>query len=289
MLMQHIVNAVLLGGIYASIGVGFSLVYGVLNIINLTHGALVMLGGYATYWLFVLYGIDPFLSVPLTSALFFGIGLLLQWSVINRILHRGIFMVMIATYGIAMIFSNMAHYFWTGSYRSVKPAYAGMGFELLGAVIPYSRLGILAMALLLTTALYLFMNQSRIGMAIQAVSLNQEAARLTGVKIDRIYAIAYGISAALAGAAGSLVVSVYAISPAMEISFLAKAFVVAVLGGLGNMAGAMIGGFILSGAETAGVAIFGSTYQNLTAFTIFLIVLVFRPYGLMGRRFFAEI
>ena len=286
---QNLINALLLGGIYALIGVGFSLIYGVMNIINLAHGAFIMLAAYVTFWLFTLYGIDPFASILVTMLIFFVIGFLIQKYVINLIIKSSALMTMILTYGFELLAVNVALYLWNADYRAVTPSYSGLGLNLNGIIIPYIKLGIFITAALLTILLYIFMHRTRTGNAIQATSLNKDAARLVGVDIGHIYAVTYGISAALAAAAGSLIAAVYTISPSMEGPFLGKAFVIAVLGGLGNISGAIIGGIVLALAETFGVVVFGAAYQQIVGYVLFLLVLIFRPHGLVGKRFFSEI
>ncbi|MBI2874199.1 MAG: branched-chain amino acid ABC transporter permease [Firmicutes bacterium] len=286
---QYAVNILFLAGIYGCVGLGFSLVYGVMNIINLAHGSLIMMGAYTTFWLFTSYGIDPFLSIPLSAVLFFMIGYFIQGAIINRVMKTGIFMIMILTYGIEIILVNLALYLWKANYRSVAPAYSGNILELGSITIPYLKLAILAATVLITVCVYLFINKTKTGMAIQATSLNRYSAQLVGIDIHRIYNITYGVSTALAATAGALIASVYPIFPSMEGPFLGKAFVIAVLGGLGNMAGALVGGLGLAVAETVGSLVFGASYQNVTAFAVFVIILVLRPYGLVGKRFFAEI
>ncbi|MCL5264246.1 MAG: branched-chain amino acid ABC transporter permease [Chloroflexi bacterium] len=288
-MLQQLVNALLLGGIYALVGVGFSLIYGVMNIINLAHGALIMLAAYTTFWVFQLYGVDPFASIVISMALFFVIGFILQKYIVNRVVGQNVLMTMVLTYGFELIAVNFALYFWHADYRAVNPTYAGTGLEIGDVVVPYIKLGILTVAIVLTSLLYLFMTRTKIGNAIQATSLNKDAAQLVGIDIQYIYSFTYGLSAALAAAAGTLIAIVYTVTPSMEGGFLGKAFVIAILGGLGNSLGAIVGGVVLALAETFGVVVFGAAYQQIVGYVIFLLVLIVRPCGLVGRRFFSEL
>ncbi len=286
---QVLVNGLLLGGLYAAVGVGFSLVWGVMNVINITHGSFLMLGAYTSYWLFRLYHVDPFLSLPVVMLLMFGLGYLLQKYIVNAVVKTGVFMTLIITYGMNLFFVNLALLLWKGDYRSVTPAYAGTGFQVGGIIIPYIRLVAAVLALVLTLLLQLFLSRTRVGNAILATALNKNAAQLVGIPIGRIYAITYGIGAALAGAAGALMSAVYVITPFMGEPFIGRAFVVACLGGLGTATGAVLGGMVLGLAETIGAAIIGPSYQEAISFIVLVLILILRPEGIIGRRFFAEV
>jgi branched-chain amino acid transport system permease protein len=289
MIFQELLNALLIGGIYASIGIGFSLVYGVMNLLNLVHGGVIMLAGYVTYWMFTSLGIDPFLSVPLTMVLFFGIGFLLQWYLINRIVTASVFMSLILTYGIDLILVNVVLLVWKTDLLTVNPAYAGASWSVAGVVVSKIRVAIFLLSILLTVLMYLFLDRTRTGNAIKAAALDKDAAQLVGVDTLKIYAITYGVSSALAAASGSMLATIYTLTPNVNGLYLSKAFVVAILGGLGNITGAVVGGLVLAFAESFGVVVLGPSYQEVIGFTIFLLVLIFRPYGLVGRRFYAEI
>lgn len=289
MIAQELLNALLIGGIYASIGVGFSLVYGVMNLLNLVHGGIIMLAGYLTFAMFTSWRIDPFLSVPLTMAFFFVFGYLLQKWVINRIVTANVFMSMILTYGIDLVIVNIVLLIWRGDFLGANPSYAGASWAVGGLVIAKVRVGIFLLSVALTVLTHVFLDYTKTGNAIKAASLDKDAAQLVGVDTMKIYAVTYGVSSALAAASGSMLATLYTLTPTIGGIYLSKAFVVAILGGLGNITGAVVGGLVLSFAESAGVLVLGPSYQEVIGFTIFLLVLVFRPYGLVGRRFYAEI
>jgi branched-chain amino acid transport system permease protein len=286
---QVLVNGLLLGGIYAAVGLGFSLTWGVLNIINIAHGAMVMLGAYVTFFLFSTLGVDPFLSIPVSMALLFSLGYVLQRFLINRVIPHGVFMTLVLTFGISLFLIDMALFAFSGDYRSVTPTYAGVGLNLGGVTLPYQRLGVLAVSLFLVFALHLFLGRSKLGRAIRATALNRQSAQLVGVDVFQIYAITFGIGAALAGAAGSLLSTTITITPVMGNTFIGKAFVVATLGGLGTVQGALIGGLLLGLAESLGASLVGPSYQQAIGYAILVAVLVLRPEGIMGKQFFAEV
>lgn len=286
---QVLINGLLLGGIYAAVGVGFSLTWGVLNIINIAHGAMVMLGAYVTFFLFSAFGVDPFLSIPISMLLLFLLGYLLQRFLINRVIQYGVFMTLVLTFGISLFLIDMALFAFSGDYRSVTPAYAGEGLNLGGVILPYQRVGVFVVSMLLVLALNFFLGTSKLGRAIRATALNRQSAQLVGVNIFQIYAITFGIGAAMAGAAGSLLSTTITITPVLGNVFIGKAFVVATLGGLGTVQGALIGGLLLGLAESFGASLIGPSYQQAIGFGILVAVLILRPEGIMGKQFFAEV
>lgn len=286
MLLQSIINGLLLGGMYAAVGVGFSLVWGVMNTVNLSHGAMIMLGAYATYWLSQWLGVNPLLFVPVAMVVTFILGYFLQKYVINLTMKSGTNMTLILTHGFNLFLINMAYLLWKGDYRSIQSTYAGQGLELAGTIIPYPRLIVFVVAIVVTFFLQLFLSKTRTGNAIRATSLNKDAAQLVGVNISWIYTITFAIGCGLAGVAGSLMSTNFVVTPTFGSPFIGKAFAVAVLGGLGTVSGAVLGGLVLGLAETLGALAFGPSFQTAIAFGILVLVLVIRPQGLMGKKFF---
>ena len=280
---QILVNSLLLGGIYACMAVGFSLVWGVMNILNVLHGTFLMLGGYVTFWLFSLYGVDPFLSIPVSAALMFVLGYGVQRGLINHIVRAPMFMSLILTFGLQLLVVRLAIYYWTGDFRSVQPSYASFSLNLGGVVIPFIRLSLFGMGLVLTGILFWFMGKTRTGRAIRATRMDIDSAQLMGVNIGRIYAVTYGLGAAVAATAGSLVSVGFSISPVSDVEFLSKSFVICTIGGLGNITGALAGGLILGLAENFGALYFGPGLQNAIGFMFLILVLIVRPTGLLGK------
>jgi len=286
MLLQAIVNGILFGSVYATIGIGFSLVWGVMNIINVAHGSFIMIGAYLSYTLYAAWGLDPFLCIPLVMAVLFVLAYAIQKFVLNRVVRGSVFITLTFTFGLQILIANVCLLIWSADYRSVKLPYSSAGLQLGGLVIPLVRLGILAAALILTGLFYVFMRRTKTGIAITATALNFEGARTVGIDVFNIYAITFGVSAALAGAAGCMISPIMSITPCSGGPLVAKAFVIAILGGLGNTAGALIGGLALGLVETVGTAFIPSSFQELLGFTVLVLVLVFRPQGLLGKRFY---
>ena len=289
MIYQIILNGFLLGGLFAIVAMGFSIVWGVMNLVNLAHGAFIMLGAYITFWLFELWGIDPFLSIPICMAILFCIGYLIQRNIINLVIRAQVFMILILTFGLEILIMNLSTVAWTGNYRSVTTHYSGANIEIGPIVIPSVRLAIFLIALIITAGLYFFISKTKTGNAIKATSLDKEAAQLVGVNIGKMYAITFGIGGALAGAAGSLLAIISAISPYMGGPYTLKAFVICVLGGLGSIIGLVIGGIILGMAESVGTVLLGPGYADAISFAILVIILAIRPEGILGKKFFAEV
>ena len=284
MLTQVIINGLLKGGLYALMAMGMSLIWGVMNIINIAHGSFIMLGAYTTYWIFVKLGIDPFVSLPLSMALIFLLGWLVQKYLVNLVVQADIFITLLLTFGIELLIDNLALLFWTADVRKVDVSYGAANFTLFGATVPVVRLAAFFLALIISAILFYLMNRTRLGRAIRATSQELEAAELAGVKVGNIYAITFGIGTALAAAAGTLWSILFPISPGMGGILTLKSFVVTIIGGLGTMLGPLIGGLILGVVEALGTNWFGSTYENLISFSIFLLVIIFMPKGILGGR-----
>jgi len=281
--LQNTINGLLIGGTYATVAVGFSLVWGILNVINIAHGSLVMLGAYVTYWLFTLYHVDPLLSLPFTGALLFALGYPLQRVVINQVVRASFFITFLLTFGLELLIANLALAAWTADFRSVTTSYSGWSVALGPIALPAVRILSLGIALLTAAALHLVMTRTRLGGAIRATASDQEAARLMGIPIAHVYALTFAIAAATAGIAGGLISLSFPIFPAMGVGYTLIAFVTCVLGGLGSVPGALLGGLILGLLQTYAGWWLGPNFNNIVAFGALLLVLIVRPAGLLGR------
>ncbi len=288
MLAQTIVNGLLLGGIYGLATIGFSMVWGVMGVINLAHGAYIMIGAYVAYVAFERFGIDPFLSIPLAMGVLFILGYALQRLIINRILKTGLLLSLALTFGIDLILIDLSVLLFSSDLRSVKTSYASSAIEVGPVLIPTVRLAVCGLALLLAWGFHEFLARTRAGQAILATALDRETARLMGINPTTVYALTAGAGAALAGAAGSLSSMLFPISPQLGNSFIGAVFVVTVLGGIGSLGGAILAGFIYGLIQAFASAYFGVNTQAIVAFAFFLGVLVLRPQGLFGKRFFGE-
>jgi len=279
--LQTFINGLVLGGLYACIAVGFSLVWGVLNVINMLHGSFIVLGAYLAFFAHAALGIHPFVAVPLVGALMFAGGYALQRGVINRVIDEPVLITLVLTFGLDMILYNAMVLGFTATPRRIA---FDMGVLSLGPVImPVDRLAAMALAVALTGLLYYLLRSSRIGRAIVAVRMDREAAALMGIRVAHIYAVTFGIGAFMAGAAGCLIAIVYPFSPTMTGLFLGKAFVVCVVGGLGSVPGALVGGLVLGLVESYAGAWLGPQHAITAGFVLMLLLLLTRPTGLLGK------
>jgi branched-chain amino acid transport system permease protein len=284
LIAQIIVNGLVLGGLYACIASGFSLVWGVLNIINILHGSFIIIGSYVAYFAYSYLGIHPFLSVTIAAVVLFVFGYLIQAGIINRVVAAPVLTTLTLTFGLELLVNNSLLAAFKGDYRKVILENPLGVLDMGGVIVPLDRLATMVLALLLTGLLYWVLNASRIGRAIVAVRMDREAAALMGVKVKQIYAITFGLGAVMAGVAGSVMSVIFPISPLNNILYLGKAFVICVLGGLGSVPGALIGGLVLGMIESFGGLIFGPEHAMTLAFSLMILLLIFRPTGIIGKR-----
>lgn len=280
--MQFIWDGLLIGGIYTSFAVGFSLIFGVIRVINIVHGDFIMLGAFITYWLFNLFGIDPFVTLPISFCILFVLGYLIQKTVINRIVDVEI-MTLLLTFGLSLIIANTALAVWKPDYRMVSPAYAASNFEFLGLTISFVRLVTFMIAIVTVFLLWLFLERTDLGRAIRATAQNRERAALLGINIDQVYALTYAIGAGLAGIAGSLLSMSFVIFPAMGGEYLLLSFSIVVLGGMGYIPGALFGGLFLGVLTSLFTRYFSAGLMYVLIFILIYLILVVRPVGLFGK------
>ncbi len=281
--LQSLVNGLLLGGIYASCSAGFSLAFGVMGVVNLSHGDFVMLGAFLTYWLSLLAGLDPFLTLPFVLISLFFLGFFLQRLAINRLVGTPPIMSYLLTFGFHLVLTNLALRVWTADYRTVKTSYSGMNLNLLGVVLPYSRLATFALAMVVILGLYLFIYRTEMGRAIRATAQDREMARLMGVKIFRIYTFTFALAAGITGLAGSLISNTFVIYPLMGLPFTITAFCVVVLGGMGYIPGTLWGGMILGVFESLTTTYLTAGISLALSFFLLLLILIIRPAGIFGK------
>jgi len=278
--LQTLVNGIVLGALYACLAVGFSLVWGVLNIINMLHGSLIVFGGYLTFFAWHSYGIHPLLALPAVALLMYAIGYVTQLLMINRVIDQPVLTTLTLTFGLDLILYNFMTVYYTATPRRVTLDLGAL--DLFGIAVPVDRLFGMALALALTGLLYLMMRRSRIGRAIVAVRMDSAAAALMGIKVDRIYAITFGIGALMAGATGAIFAMVYPVTTNLSGTYLGKAFVVCVIGGLGSVPGALAGGLVLGVVESFAGQFFGPQHALTVGFLMMLIILMVKPTGLTG-------
>jgi branched-chain amino acid transport system permease protein len=280
--LQVIVNGLTLGALYACLAVGFSLVWGVLNVINMMHGSMIILGGYLTFFAWTHLGVSPLVAILPVAAVLFVLGWVLQMTMINRLVSQPVLTTLTVTFGLDLILYNAMNLYFDATPRRVT---LDLGTVVMGPVVlAWDRVLVFALALALTLTLYIVMRTSRSGRAIVAVRMDRDAAALMGIRINRVYAMTFAIGAGLAGACGALMAMVFPITTNLSGLLLGKAFVVCVIGGLGSVPGALVGGLALGLIESFSGHWFGPQNALIIGFVLMLVLLMTRPTGLLGRK-----
>ena len=280
--LQSMLSGILVGGVYALIGIGLTIIFGVMRVINFAHGDLLMIGMYMTYFLFALFHIDPFVSIVVTIPMMFLFGAFLQKVFINRVLGALPQNQILLTIGMGLVMSNAVMLAFTSDYKILSTTYSSSSFNLLSISVSTPLLISFAITIIITVILYWFLYRTDTGQAIRATAQDRAAAQLMGINVKRMSIIAFGLGAALAGTAGALISPTYYIFPQVGSVFTLKAFVITVLGGMGSIVGATLGGVLIGIAESVGGVYFGSGWKDVIVFIVFLLVLLFKPSGLLG-------
>lgn len=283
LLVQVLINGILLGGFYAIMAFGLALVWGVLNIVNLAHGAFIMLGAYLSWYLYNYAGIDPFLGLPLCAVIMFALGYGVQRGLLNLVVRAPMFNTLLITFGIEVVITYLAQLAFSADFRTINPPYAGDNISLGSIVIPDVQLFVFGAAIVLTLAMWVFLLRTKLGRAIRATAQNLVAARLYGVEPRHLYAVTFGIGIGLAGTAGALYGVISQVNPYIGASLTAKSFAVSIIGGLENPLGVIVGGLALGLIESLAVLYVGATFGDVATFGVLVLVLIVRPTGLLGR------
>ena len=281
--LQTLVAGVLIGGIYALIGIGMTLIMGVMGIINLAHGQLMMVAMYVTFVLHAYLKIDPYLSLLVAMPALFLLGIFLQKTLLNPLMEVDAIIPenqVLMTVGMGMVLAEIARFIFSSDYKSVTTSYSGSTFFLGKISFSWPMTIAFGFAVLLTIGLFLFLLKTDLGRSIRATAQDKEAATLMGVNSGRITVITFGLGSALVAAAGSLLMPIFYLYPDIGGPFTLKAFVITILGGMGSTVGAIFGGVTLGIAESLGATYIGMSYKEMVGFVIFLLVLIFLPGGL---------
>ncbi|MFH1125375.1 MAG: branched-chain amino acid ABC transporter permease [Pseudomonadota bacterium] len=286
-LLQVISAGLIIGGIYALIAVGLNLIYGTMRLLNIAHGEVIMVGAYTTYWLYTLCGVSPLLSMILVAGL---------CGLIGLIICRVIFLPIIKTsksvdilqsnsllifFGLSIIFSNVASLLWTADIRGYS--YLTEVITVMGVPLMYNRLLALSVSVIVCLVCYFFIQKTMLGKAIRALIQDREASQLVGINTGFVYYISFSVAFAMAGLAGCLLSMFYEITPFMGLPYTIIAFVVIVLGGLGNIFGSLIGGFLLGLLETVGVSLTSPGLRPILSYSVFILIILVRPKGIFGK------
>ncbi len=286
---QTMANGLLVGALYGLVALGFALLMGVMKFLNTAHGTFIILGGYLSYWLLELWGIDPFLSLPLVVVAMFLIGIVFYKLALSPLLKlpnigMRINTSMLITFGSIWVLDNTMTVLWTPDVRSIMTSYTGQTLKLLGVRFSLTGLGGVGVAVLVALALYFILSGTYFGKHIRAATQDAVAASLCGINVQRTYLFSCGIAIALAGVAGMVVVSSYSISSTAGIGWLSSAFVVMVLAGEGNINAIIPAGMLLGLIESAGLLVVGVSYRQAIALIVFIIVLMIKPQGLFAKK-----
>ena len=285
-IVQVLILGLSLGGVFALMASGLSLIFGVMRIVNLAHPMLVICGAFLSYWLFRLYGLDPLLSLPIAAAMMFCVGVILYKLVFERAAKSAKYseMTVLLTFALAMVLEGLTGSLFSNTQRVTSPDYATDAFFFGDVFVPKGQLYAGLVSIVLIGALALFLKYSRTGYAIRATTQNRDAAELLGVNVNFIGLIAFGIGVALAGAAGSLVSFVFSFFPAKHWEWIAVLMSLVVLGGMGSMVGTVVAAFLLSVIAAFVGAWVGATWSTMTFFLALFVILLVRPQGLFGEK-----
>ncbi|WP_234853335.1 branched-chain amino acid ABC transporter permease [Paracoccus everestensis] len=284
LILPAVLSGLTMGAVYALVALGLTLIYGVLHIINFAHGSLLMLALYAAYFLFVHMGVDPYLAIPILLPVFFCLGYALQRWLIAPMSGGSEQNVLLVTLALALIIDNLALYFWTSNTRSVDIPYAYNTVEFLGAYLPLGRVIAFFAAIAAAPLLWLFMTRTRTGSAIRAVAIEKRGAEIVGIDVNHTYAICFGIGTACVALAACLLLPTFYVTPQVGYSFVLVAFTTVVLGGMGSLPGALIAGLLLGVIESLCGLFLGESLGQIGIFMAFILILLFKPSGLLGRR-----
>ncbi len=282
--MQVLVSGLLLGGIYAVISIGLTLIFGVTRIINFAHGEFLMLAMYGTFWLFTFYRMDPYVSLLIVTPAMFLVGLVAQRAVIQPILGAAPLMQIFATVGLSVAMQNAALLVWHADYRTIRTSYSTSVLEVFGLVVSIPRLAAFGVAAAMALGFFFLFKYTYLGKALRAVAQDRRSAMLMGINVQRIYLLSFGIGTACVGVAGAMLMPIYYTFPTVGTYFVLTAFVVVVLGGMGSMTGACVGGLIIGVIEAFSGFFIAAALKEAVYFVIFILMLLFRPSGLFGQR-----
>jgi branched-chain amino acid transport system permease protein len=281
---QLLTQGVLLGGIYGLIAMGLSLIFGVMGVINFAHGQMMVMGMYISYWILMLLGIDPYLSLIVVAAAIFILGYVIQFSIVNRILDYPEAMQVLPLVALGLILENVALMLWGPDHRSPQTTLSLKTLWVGPIMVDVSRLITFALAILITFLIFVYLKKTNMGKCIRAASDNRTGAILVGINVDRVYNISFALGAATTGAAGALLLPLMPLSPHMGHDFTLTAFIVVILGGMGNLIGALAGGLILGIAESVATLVLPATLKQVVSFSILVIIMLFRPQGIFGGK-----
>jgi branched-chain amino acid transport system permease protein len=282
--LQHVLNALVLGGTYALLGIGLTLIFGIMRVVNFTHGELYAFGAYMMYALVMLAGVDFYVALPLAIALGVALGALLELLLLRRLRGADIDTTMLVMIGAWIALQNAEQLAWSGVAVNIANPFPAAPLVIGSVSVAWNRVFVLVVALLLIITTYLLINKTKLGRAMRATFQDSDTAALMGVQIGTIHTATFALGSGLAAAAGALLGPVFVAYPSMGDLAATKAFAIVILGGLGSIPGATVGGFILALVEELGAGYVSSGYRDAMGFLLIIVILLFRPTGLFARK-----
>ncbi|MCL4765047.1 MAG: branched-chain amino acid ABC transporter permease [Hyphomicrobiaceae bacterium] len=283
-LLQHCLNALILGGTYALLGIGLTLIFGIMRVVNFTHGELYAFGAYMMYAIVMLLGVDFFVALVLAVMLGVALGAAIELVLLRKLRGADIDTTMLVMIGAWIALQNMEQYAWTGVAKSIDSPFPSSPLVIGSVSVSWNRLFVFVVAIALIVATYALINRTRLGKAMRATFQDRETAALMGIQISRIHMATFALGSGLAAAAGALLGPVFVVYPTMGDLASLKAFAIVILGGLGSVPGATIGGFILAFMEELGAGYVSSGYRDAMGFLLIIFILLFKPTGLFARK-----
>jgi branched-chain amino acid transport system permease protein len=283
-LVQTLILGLLVGALYALIASGLTLIFGVMQVINLAHGAFAVLAAFFTYTLWRSLGLDPLLSIPIVMAVMFAVGWLVYVVAVRHVRGAHVSMTVLATFGIALMLEGVMGFVWGNTSSTVVVSYTDASISLGPSYIPQAMLIAAIVAVAVMGGLYLLLNHTWAGRAIRAASSNENGALLVGVSVATIAALTFSIGVATLGAGGAMLSTIYPFLPGTHYQWIARLLAIVVLGGLGSLPGAVLGALVIGVGEIAATAYVGAAWPVAVPFLVIIIVLITRPQGLMGTR-----
>lgn len=283
-LLSLVLSGLMLGGVYALVSSGLNMIYGVMKVINFAQGEFVMLGMFVTYWLNLLYGVNPFVSLLVTAPLGFIAGVAVQRLIINRTLGHSLFVQTVATFGLLLILQNSALLVWGPQFRTIETPFSTTSLNILGGTVGLPVTIAFVASVIAILGFYLMLTKTRMGLALRATSENPQAASLLGIRVPIMNDLAFGFGGLLGFVSGTFLATYFYVYPSVGSVYILRAFIIVVLGGMGNILGALAGGLVIGEAEVVGGFAFGNQWSGFISMVVFIVVLLVRPTGIFGTK-----
>jgi branched-chain amino acid transport system permease protein len=282
MLLQIIITGILLGGIYAVISIGLSLIFGVMRVINFAHGEFLMLGMYGSFWAFQLFDIHPYISIFIVAPFSFLIGVLIYKALVHPAMKRGTIVVVLGTVGLSVVLQNLALFLWKSDFRTIDISIATSHIKLGSVFIPLASLVAFLTATIVTIILWMFLTKTHMGRAIRSTAQDKPTSMLMGINVEKTFLVTFGLGSALVAVGATLISPIFAVFPSIGVNMVLICFVIVVLGGLGSIPGAWLGGIIIGLIDALAGFYFSSEIKQIIFFLLFIGIMIFKPAGLLG-------